>query len=503
MSDVVSGLNSGQHPAHQRTRQIAPGGTTSYLHADNAGGLLYEKETKSTGVLEHRYFIAAAGAPFLLMKNVNGVATPLYQHRDALGSVTAITNSAGAVIERFGYEPLGKRRVPNGAADPNSTLTGVNTDRGFTNHEHLDEMALVHMNGRVYDPTIGLFMSADPFVQDSDGLQTYNRYSYVTNNPLTYADPSGYFFKRIGRELHRWEKDFRHEIRRPNSLLGSAIQITATVVGTVACEGQVYCGIAIATAVSGTVARAQGVTGSDLLRTTAISGGTALALYGVGNTFDVGSFGNYAGHAAVGCASAAAGGGNCGQGAAAGFVGVVATVNTSNIYVNTAIASVAGGTASVITGGKFANGAVLGAYGYLFNEAVHAVTNQRSKLGRPLTADERTLYAQHFPEDLLSTVQVYDGKVPWWLRSDMDGITLGNKVYFRAGIYVPDTAPGVEILGHEIKHVQQYANGMSYADYIWNSRGGYANNPYEIEAYAKGAAIRSSYCGANAGKFGC
>ena len=139
----------------------------------------------------------------------------------------------------------------------------------------------------------------------------------------------------------------------------------------------------------------------------------------------------------------------------------------------------------------------------MFNELAHGAGNQQSKLGRSLTADERTLYGQFFPGAVLDTVQVYEGKVPWWMRSDMDGITLGNKVYFRDGVYVPDTAPGVEILGHEITHVQQYANGMSYAGYIWASRNGYANNPYEVEAYAKGAAIRSSFCGSNPGKTGC
>jgi RHS repeat-associated protein len=39
------------------------------------------------------------------------------------------------------------------------------TNRGFTGHEHIDEMGLIHMNGRVYDPQIGRFLSADPYIQ--------------------------------------------------------------------------------------------------------------------------------------------------------------------------------------------------------------------------------------------------------------------------------------------------------------------------------------------------
>jgi hypothetical protein len=48
------------------------------------------------------------------------------------------------------------------------------------------------MNGRVYDPVLGRFLQADPFVQAPYDLQSYNRYSYVMNNPLGLTDPSGF-----------------------------------------------------------------------------------------------------------------------------------------------------------------------------------------------------------------------------------------------------------------------------------------------------------------------
>ena len=53
----------------------------------------------------------------------------------------------------------------------------------------------VHMNGRVYDPELGRFLSADPFIQAPYNSQSFNRYSYVMNNPLGYVDPSGFFFE--------------------------------------------------------------------------------------------------------------------------------------------------------------------------------------------------------------------------------------------------------------------------------------------------------------------
>ena len=50
----------------------------------------------------------------------------------------------------------------------------------------------------MYDPELGRFMSADPFVQAPYNSQSYNRYSYVFNNPLSFTDPSGY-------ECEKWE----------------------------------------------------------------------------------------------------------------------------------------------------------------------------------------------------------------------------------------------------------------------------------------------------------
>lgn len=68
------------------------------------------------------------------------------------------------------------------------------TNRGFTGHEHLDAFGLIDMNGRVYDPVLGRFLSPDKFVQAPFLTQSFNRYSYCLNNPLKYTDPSGDFW---------------------------------------------------------------------------------------------------------------------------------------------------------------------------------------------------------------------------------------------------------------------------------------------------------------------
>ena len=66
------------------------------------------------------------------------------------------------------------------------------------------------MNGRIYDPLLGRFLSADVVVQVASNLQSYNRYSYVFNNPLSHTDPSGFMTdddrKRIDQEMEKLRK---------------------------------------------------------------------------------------------------------------------------------------------------------------------------------------------------------------------------------------------------------------------------------------------------------
>jgi RHS repeat-associated protein len=46
-------------------------------------------------------------------------------------------------------------------------LANFLTPRGFTGHEHLDNVGLIHMNGRVYDQEIARFVSTDPLIPSS------------------------------------------------------------------------------------------------------------------------------------------------------------------------------------------------------------------------------------------------------------------------------------------------------------------------------------------------
>ena len=74
--------------------------------------------------------------------------------------------------------------------------------RGFTGHEHHPWFSMINMNGRLYDPLAGQFLSPDNNVQLPDFTQNLNRYGYCLNNPLIYTDPNGEFiFTIIGALL--------------------------------------------------------------------------------------------------------------------------------------------------------------------------------------------------------------------------------------------------------------------------------------------------------------
>lgn len=104
-----------------------------------------------------------------------------------------VTGATGALVQSLAFDAWGLRRNPADWAPLASPFGGTQpTKRGYTGHEHLDNVELIHMNGRVQDPKLGLFISADPFVQAPYNGQSLNRYSYVWNNPLTLVDPSGF-----------------------------------------------------------------------------------------------------------------------------------------------------------------------------------------------------------------------------------------------------------------------------------------------------------------------
>lgn len=116
-----------------------------------------------------------------------------------------------------------------------------------------------------------------------------------------------------------------------------------------------------------------------------------------------------------------------------------------------------------------------------------------NKHARSLTIQEKQIFSPYFDNRVIESVRIVDGKVPFWLRSDMQAVVLGCYIYLRPLVYQPNTQAGVELLGHELMHVCQFLNGMNWVKYIWSCRKGYLKSHYEIEAYATGRKISAKY----------
>ncbi|MGA9211713.1 RHS repeat-associated core domain-containing protein [Kaistella sp.] len=123
-----------------------------------------------------------------------------FLHRNNLGSILAITKATdGTVVEKRFFDAWGNLKGFVNAAGTLITdaqqLSTVNffLYRGYTGHEHLWKAGLINMNARIYDPILRKFLSPDNYVQDPFNTQSYDRFSYVFNNPLLFTDPSGNF----------------------------------------------------------------------------------------------------------------------------------------------------------------------------------------------------------------------------------------------------------------------------------------------------------------------
>ncbi len=181
-------------PDRSRWKQVArdTGVTETTLYV---GGRL-EKVTRS-GVTAWRHYVESpTGVVAMVVRESTGSAPRVhYLLTDHLGSIDkVIRGTTFAVDVAQSFDAFGKRRGEDwsGAATPvDLAAIGDTTRRGFTGQEQLDHLGLVHLNGRVYDPAIARFASADPSIHAPFEAQDLNRYSYAWNRPLAVVDPSG------------------------------------------------------------------------------------------------------------------------------------------------------------------------------------------------------------------------------------------------------------------------------------------------------------------------
>ena len=150
------------------------------------------EEVTQAGITKAKHYIRSGNGLVAIMEQVATLKTMKYVHNDQLGSINVMTDGAGAVLERLSFDAFGKPRNAD-ATDPLTSLLVVQTTRGYTGHKMDAEVGLINMNARLYDATLGRFISADVTIDAPSDMQTFNRYTYVMNNPFASIDPTGNF----------------------------------------------------------------------------------------------------------------------------------------------------------------------------------------------------------------------------------------------------------------------------------------------------------------------
>ena len=177
-------MNFNYGPDNARCDALLYNGFDTIQHITYIPGCDIVSEKDQDGEYFHQwYYYIGDGAMYY--RDSYGNTDTYYTYTDNIGSITRIYDGNGDLQFSAKYDPWGKRT---------NVTNNIGLIRGYTGHEHIWPFGLINMNGRLYDPLIGRFLSTDNFVQEPLNAQNFNRYSYCLNNPLKYNDPSGEWF---------------------------------------------------------------------------------------------------------------------------------------------------------------------------------------------------------------------------------------------------------------------------------------------------------------------
>jgi RHS repeat-associated protein len=383
-------------PGHGRTQQVTTSGTnvtTTLYFNDPASNVMAERVYPAIGSTIWKTYILADGH-IVAQRTVQGATTKMrYFILDHLGSVSVITDETGAVIAggRQSYDAWGKERNADGTPDTSCALPAASaTTRGYTGQEEMQGVCLINYNARLYDPQIGRFMGADGTVEAPYSTQDWNRYTYVGNNPLSFSDPSGQCFlgcfwkSPIGRAAiavvvfvllqQEWALP---AVFADTAMTADEIAIVSAGIGG-GVSGYIATG-KLGGAITGALeAAAYPMFGSPLAAWLAPSMGVPLS--------------NFIAYGFVGGISSAAEGHGLVSGFLSAGFGSLAGEPNGNFGENvlgTMEAAALGGVGSALGGGKFANGAITGAFAYAAqaaSQSEHVVSISGSRIGD--TADD-------------------------------------------------------------------------------------------------------------------
>jgi RHS repeat-associated protein len=197
-------------PDRQRWKQLYTGPstteTTYYVGNGGSPAAAQLEVVTSGGITTYRYYINAGSEPIAVYSRSSSGNAMNYMLEDHQGGVSSFASSAGVLDIDESFSAFGQRRNPSSwsgapVAGDLTTIAGLSR-QGYTFQTWLGQsMGLNHMNGRVEDAILGRFLSPDPHIPDPTDSQSYNRFSYVRNNPLSRIDPTGFEDDTLGGDL--------------------------------------------------------------------------------------------------------------------------------------------------------------------------------------------------------------------------------------------------------------------------------------------------------------
>jgi RHS repeat-associated protein len=154
-------------------------GTTELKFLYDGDQIIAEYDANDT-LLRKYVYGPCIDEPICMIESSGTYAGTQYYHYDALGSVVAMTDPNGDVVQLYEYSVYGQVAASD-ANHPNRFM--------FTGREFDKDTGLYYYRARYYNPEIGRFLQTDP-IGYGDGM---NPYRYCGNGPLKWRDPLGLF----------------------------------------------------------------------------------------------------------------------------------------------------------------------------------------------------------------------------------------------------------------------------------------------------------------------
>ncbi len=202
----------------KRVKAVQGGTTTAFV-----GGYFEWSGSTSTIV---KYYQAGGQTAAMRTGSGSGTSGLRFSLSDHLGSTMLTINADLSGRADQLYKPWGESRYASGALGTKYTYTGQYSYATPS----ANDFGLMYYRARYYDPLVGRWAQPDSIIpQQSQGVQAWDRYAGMNNNPVRWNDPSGHC---IGDD---WCTEKSHNTKQPqpsysgSPIKGAQVQVSIAV----------------------------------------------------------------------------------------------------------------------------------------------------------------------------------------------------------------------------------------------------------------------------------